>query len=57
MKKKFMFWMESFDVMEPHLKKFKDMTNKLHAIKTTIPKEVKLMFYHLDYGVINEFSR
>jgi hypothetical protein len=52
-----MFWMESFDAMEPHLKKFKEMTNKLDAIKTTIPKEVKVLFYHLDYGVINEFTR
>jgi hypothetical protein len=43
----FMFWMESFDAMEPHLKKFKKTINKLDAIETTILEEVKVMFYHL----------
>ncbi len=53
----FMFWMESLDAMEPHLNKLKEMTNELDAIETNIPKEVKVMFYHLDYGVTNEFTR
>jgi len=52
-----MFWMESLDAMEPHLNKLKEMTNELDAIKTTIFEEVKVMFYHLDYGVIDEFTR
>ncbi len=43
--------------MEPHLNKLKEMTNELDAIETNIPKEVKVMFYHLDYGVTNEFTR
>jgi hypothetical protein len=29
----------------------------MNAIETTIPKEVKVMFYHLDYGVTNEFTK
>jgi hypothetical protein len=49
--------MESFDAMEPHLKKFKEMTNKLDAIETTVLEEVKVMFHHLNYGVTNEFTR
>jgi len=49
--------MESFDAMEPHLNKVKEMTNELDAIETTILEEVKVMFYHLDYGVTNEFTR
>jgi len=53
----FMFWMESLDVMDPHLNKLKEMTNELDAIETTIREEVKVMFYHLDYGVIDEFTR
>jgi hypothetical protein len=33
------------------------MTNELDAIKTTVLEEVKVMFYHLDYGVIDEFTK
>jgi len=53
----FMFWMESFDAIDPHLNRLKEMTNELDAIETTIREEVKVMFYHLDYDVIDEFIR
>lgn len=53
----FMFWMESLNAMEPHLNKLKKMTNELDAIKIIVPEKVKVMFYHLDYGVTDEFTK